>query len=123
MGASEGCEWPGAWLVRQVIGPRKGRRARWEVYQCQAPRLEGPERRERGDGGRDWGVWRRSCWEDLEAVGGRVVKPRGSWDWRGIEGTERTRGALWAGPGEQREAQSAAREARGLGLGARDPSA
>ena len=36
------------------------------------------------------GVWRRNCWEDLEAVGGRVVKPRGSWDWRGIEGTERT---------------------------------
>lgn len=85
----------GAWLVLHVIGLKKGRRVGWEVYQCQAPLLEAPEWRvERRRAG--LGVWRRNCWEDLEAVGGRVVKPRGWWDWRSTEGTERTRGALWA---------------------------
>ena len=43
VGALEGCEWPGAWLVRHVIGLKKGQRVGWEVYQCQAPLLEGPE--------------------------------------------------------------------------------
>ena len=74
MGASEGCEWHEAWLVLHVIGLKKGRRVGWEVYQCQAPLLEGLERRmERRRAG--LGVWRRNCWEELEAFGGKVGLP------------------------------------------------
>lgn len=68
MGASEGCEWHEAWLVLHVIGLKKGRRVGWEVYQCQAPLLEGLERRIETEGGigrleeellgRFGGIWR-----------------------------------------------------------------
>lgn len=105
-----------------MIGLKKGRRAGWEVYQCQAPLLEGPERGEWRDGGRDWAfgggtvgkIWRQLAggWLNLEAGGiGGVLKGRSARVAR--SGLDRE---------SSREAQSAARESRGLRLGDRDPS-